>query len=487
MHHRQTPPRTDCERLQQLTRRHFFNRCGVGVGGIALQSLLAKESGQAIAGESVTHPMASKPAHTSPRAKSVIFLFMAGGPSQLDLFTDKPLLRKHHGELPPASYLEGKRFAFLKGTETLLASRHPFRRYGQSGQQLNDLLPHHRQLADEVCWLHGMTTDVFNHGPAKLFVNTGFQQPGRPSMGSWVTYGLGNQASDLPGFVVLQSGPRGPRAGSSLWSSGFLPTKHQGVPFRKAGDPILNLTSPAGVSRQRERQFVDVISDLNQKRLQVVGDPEIATRIAAYEMAYRMQSSAPDLMDLSDEPQYLLDQYGVEANRPSYARNCLLARRLVERGVRFIQLYHTNWDHHGGPSENLEQHLPVMCRDVDRASTALVLDLKQRGLLDETIVIWGGEFGRTPMGEVREHTGRDHHIDAYSMWVAGGGFKPGCIHGKTDDLGLTVVQDAVHVHDLQATLLHQLGLDHERLTYRFQGRDFRLTDTEGRVVHEILA
>ncbi|HUG67691.1 MAG TPA: DUF1501 domain-containing protein [Pirellulaceae bacterium] len=471
-------------RLRHATRRQFFERCGVGIGSMALTSMLACE--QAEAKSVATNPMAPRPPHYQPRAKSVIFLFMAGGPSQLDLFTDKPMLRERHGQLPPQSYLDGKRFAFLKGTETLLASPRKFGRYGECGQELSDLLPYHRRIVDDVCWLHGMQTDVFNHGPAKLFVNTGSPQPGRPSMGSWVTYGLGSEASDLPGFVVLQSGPRGPRAGSSLWASGFLPTTYQGVPFRSGPEPILNLQSPAGMSRARERHFVDMVSALNQLRLDQVGDAEIATRIAAYEMAYEMQSSAPELMDLSKEPQSTLDLYGATPGKPSYANNCLLARRLVERGVRFVQLYHTNWDHHGGPTENLENHLPPICKDIDQASAALVLDLKQRGLLDETIVIWGGEFGRTPMGEIRETTGRDHHIDAYSMWAAGGGFKPGLIHGKTDELGLGAVENAKHVHDLQATILHLLGFNHERLTYRFQGRDFRLTDVHGDILRDVI-
>jgi hypothetical protein len=412
---------------------------------------------------------------------------MAGGPSQLDMFCDKPELRKHHGQLPPASLIEGKRFAFLKGTETLLASAQTFHRYGQCGQALCALLPHHRKIVDDVCWIHSLTTDVFNHGPAKLLVNTGSPQPGRPSMGSWTTYGLGSESDDLPGFVVLQSGPRGPRAGSSLWSSGFVPTTYQGVPFRSGPEPILNLTNPPGISSQRQRQFVDAVADLNRHRLDAVGDPEIATRIAAYEMAYRMQTSAPELMDITDEPAHVRDLYGAQPGNPSFANNCLLARRLVERGVRFVQLYHTNWDHHGGPTENLEEHLPQVCREVDQASAALVLDLKRRGLLDETIVIWGGEFGRTPMGEVRQTTGRDHHIDGYSMWLAGGGFKPGFVYGRTDELGLSVAEDPQHVHDLQATILYLLGLNHLRLTFRFQGRDFRLTDVGGEVIHEILA
>lgn len=475
-------PKSPDERLRHVTRRHFFENCGIGLGAVALGSLLGSARGAAAAST-----MAPRPAHDAPRAKAVIFLFMAGGPSQLDLFNDKPVLRKHHGQLPPESYLKGKRFAFLKGTEKLLASSRRFGCYGGCGQPLSDLLPFHQSIVDEACWLHGMRTDVFNHAPAKLFVNTGAPQPGRPSMGAWVTYGIGSESSDLPGFVVLQSGPRGPRGGGSLWSSGFLPTCHQGVPFRNGPVPVLNLTSPPGISRSQDRQFVEAVADLNRYKFDKVSDPEIETRIAAYETAYRMQSSAPELMQLSDEPRHVLDLYGATPGKPSFANNCLLARRLVERGVRFVQLYHTNWDHHGGSTENLEEHLPGVCREVDQASAALVLDLKQRGLLDETIVVWGGEFGRTPMGEVRDTTGRDHHIDAYSMWCAGGGFRAGMVHGKTDDLGLTVVEGATHVHDLQATILHLLGLNHERLTFRFQGRDFRLTDVHGRVVREVLS
>lgn len=485
--HLNTKPQPDhTDPLQQLTRRHLFQNCGVGLGSIALGSLLNSGNSTSAAERSEISSGTHAP-HHPPRAKSVIYLFQAGAPSQLDLFSDKPVLKQHHGSPPPASFLEGKRFAFLKGTEKLLGSPRRFARYGDCGQDLSDLLPHHRRIADEVCWLNGMQTDVFNHGPAKLFMNTGSPQPGRPGMGAWVTYGLGSEASDLPGFVVLQSGPRGPRAGASLWSSGFLPTVHQGVPFLSGPEPILNLASPAGVTRSREREFVNVVGDLNRLKSDLVGDPEIRTRIAAYEMAYRMQSSAPELMDLSQEPQHVLHAYGVEPGRPSYAANCLLARRMVERGVRFVQLYHTSWDHHGGPTENLEKHLPEMCADVDQASAALVLDLKERGLLNDTIVVWGGEFGRTPMGEIREASGRDHHIDSYTMWLAGGGFKPGTVYGRTDELGLSVVDQGVHIHDLQATILHQLGLNHERLTYRFQGRDFRLTDVHGRVVREIIS
>lgn len=475
--------------LLRTTRRHFFQNCGVGVGSIALADLLSREAAVGAEGAGVhanTDPMSPKPSHHAPRAKAVIFLFMAGGPSQLDLFTDKPLLRQHHGEAPPPSFMEGKRFAFLKGTEKLLGSPQRFAQYGECGQQISHLLPHHRKIVDEVCWLHGMTTDVFNHGPAKIFVNTGSPQPGRPSMGSWLTYGLGSESQELPGFVVLQSGPRGPRGGASLWSSGFLPTTYQGVPFLSGPEPILNLANPSGMNRQRQHSFVEAVKALNQHHLESVGDAEIATRVAAYEMAYNMQSSAPELMDIASEPAEVLELYGATPSKPSYANNCLLARRMVERGVRFVQLYHTNWDHHGGPTENLEKHLPEVTREVDQASAALILDLKRCGLLDETIVVWGGEFGRTPMGEVRESTGRDHHIDAYSMWVAGGGFRAGVIHGETDELGLGAISDAKHVHDLQATILHLMGLNHERLTYRFQGRDFRLTDVSGHVLTDLI-
>ncbi len=460
----------------RTTRRRWLASSGLGVGGMALSSLLAKDGWAA----------RSDVPHHRARAKSVIFLFMAGGPSQIDMFEDKPVLRKHHGELPPASYLEGKRFAFLKGTEKLLGSAQKFARYGECGQSLCHLLPHHRKIVDEVTWLHAMKTDVFNHGPAKIFVNTGSAQPGRPSMGAWLTYGLGSEANDLPGFVVLQSGPRGPRGGSALWSSGFLPTTYQGVPFRDGPEPILELRSPPGVTRAREREFIDAVSALNREHHAVMHDPEIETRIAAYEMAYRMQSSAPELMDLSGETKETIGLYGATPGKPSFANNCLLARRLVERGVRFVQLYHTNWDHHGGPTENLEQHFPAICKEVDQASAALVLDLKRRGLLDETIVVWGGEFGRTPMGEVRKTTGRDHHIDAYSMWVAGGGFRRGLIHGRTDELGLAGVEEVKHVHDLQATILHLMGIDHLRLTFRFQGRDYRLTDVGGELIADVI-
>lgn len=467
------------------TRRHFFRDCGVGVGSIALASLLNQEQNVA-APEAAA---ATRQAHFPAQAKRIIYLFMAGGPSQLELFDHKPELQQMSGETAPDSFFDKeKSFAFIKKGATLLGTERRFRRHGDCGMELSELLPHLGTVADDVCLLRGMVTDVFNHGPAKLFMNSGFQTPGRPSMGSWVTYGLGSESADLPGFVVLQSGPRGPRAGNALWASGFLPTSYQGVPFRGTGDPILNLNSPPGFDAARQRDFFDLVGSLNQQRLDVVGDPEIATRIQACQMAYRMQSSAPELMDIAAEPPHILDLYGAEPGKNSFANNCLLARRMIERGVRFVQLYHTDWDDHGNPAAHLGSALEKRCGEVDQPSAALLKDLKQRGLLEDTIVIWGGEFGRTPMGEVRKSLpGRDHHINAFSMWVAGGGFRPGFTWGKTDDLGFDVVDQKIHVHDLHATLLHQLGIDHEQLTFRFQGREYRLTDVSGRVVTEVLS
>lgn len=476
--------------LQDATRRHFFGQCALGLGLIALNTLLARD-GFGVSPQrpqiDPNNPMAARKPPQPARAKRVIYLFMAGGPSQLELFEDKPKLRELTGQKPPESLMKGKRFAFLKGNETLLGTKRKFARYGGSGMELSELLPHHQKIVDEVCWLRGMSTDVFNHGPAKLFINSGFQAPGRPSFGAWVTYGLGSESADLPGFVVLQSGPRGPRAGSTLWSSGFLPTAFQGVPLRGKGDPILNLRSPAGLTRERERDFYDTVGQLNRARLEQTGDPEILTRLNAYEMAFRMQTSAPELMDLSKESAATLNAYGVEPGASGFAANALLARRMIERGVRFVQLYHTDWDHHGDKANNLSEAIEARCREVDKASAALVLDLKQRGLLDDTLVIWGGEFGRTPLGEVRETVGRDHHVDAFTIWVAGGGFKPGQVLGATDELGFGVTEGRTHVHDLHATLLHQLGFDHERLTHRFQGREFRLTDVHGKVIKGALA
>ena len=475
--------------LQELTRRHFFSRCGLGLGSLALWSLLRDQS---LAGESaaaLASPFAPKPPLLAPRAKRIIYLFMAGGPSQLELFDYKPKLIELSGQPIPGSFIEGKRFAFMGSSHgtNLLGTRRAFQRHGQSGRWVSELFPHTATIVDKVSLVLSCATNLFNHAPAKLFMNTGSGQFGRPSMGSWVSYGLGSDSQNLPGFVVLQSGPRGPRGGSVNWASGFLPTTYQGVPLRGQGQPILDVASPPGVTPARQRATLDAIRDLNLKHLVETGDPEIATRLSAYEMAYRMQSSAPELIDLAGESDATFRLYGVEKDQPSFARNCLLARRLVERGVRFVQLYHTNWDSHGGPGENLQDDFEKVCRDVDRAQAALVHDLEARGLLDDTLVIWGGEFGRTPMGENRDTTGRNHHIDAFTMWLAGGGVKAGGAVGQTDELGFSPVEDRVHVHDLHATILHLLGLDHQKLTFRFQGRDFRLTDVEGNVVAKLLA
>ena len=476
--------------LQQQTRRHFFQQCGIGVGSIALADLMAA-SMQGSETETAGNPLAPKPTHFPARAKRVIFMFMAGGPSQLDLFDHKPMLNQLNGQPIPQSYLEGKRFAFMDSSHriNLLGSRRSFQQYGQSGAWVSDLLPYTAKIVDELTFIRTCKTDLFNHAPAKLFMNTGTGQFGRPSMGAWFTYGLGSECKDLPGFVVLQSGPRGPRGGSVLWGSGMLPTTYQGVPLRNQGEPILNLTTPDSITNAQQVQVLDAVRKLNARRLAETGDEEIATRINAYEMAYRMQSSAPELMDTNQESRETLDLYGIkDPKETSFARNCLLARRLVERGVRFVQLYHTNWDHHGGPTENLEEHLPSISREIDQSGAALVMDLKQRGLLEDTIVIWGGEFGRTPMGEVRESTGRNHHIDAFTMWFAGGGFKPGTIFGETDEFGFGPVDHSVHVRDIHATLLHQLGLNHERLTIRSQGLDFRLTGVQpAKIINEVLA
>jgi hypothetical protein len=470
--------------LLEATRRHFFAQCRVGLGSIALASLTGDMSRAGLPRR--TDPLTPKPPHHAARAKFVIFLFMAGGPSQLELFDHKPKLRELDGQAPPPSLLEGRRFAFLKGNEKLLGPRRTLRQCGASGAWLADVLPHHRTIVDELCIINSMRTDVFNHGPAKMFLNSGSPQMGRPAMGAWLTYGIGSEADDLPGFVVLQSGPRGPRNGAQLWSSGFLPTTFQGVAFHKGDVPILNIRSPEGIDHARQGQFVAAVRDMNHLRLQAVGDPEIATRIASYEMAFRMQASAPELMDIESESPATHAMYGVTPGETSFANNCLLARRLVQRGVRFVQLYHTNWDHHGG-GEDIDADLPLRCQQIDQPIAALITDLKQHGMLDETLVVWGGEFGRTPMGEQRATVGRDHHIAAYTMWLAGGGIKPGIVYGKTDELCMGVVENPVHVHDLQATILHCLGIDHERLTYRFQGREFRLTDVHGRVVQEIVA
>jgi hypothetical protein len=482
---------TPRDALLHQTRRHFFAQCRLGLGAMALGSLLNEGRAKAAGPAPLANPLAPKAGHFPARAKSVIFLFMAGGPSQLELFENKPKLREYHNQPIPESFIAGKRFAFMdtfaRERPKLLASKRKFAQHGQAGAWVSECLPETAKIVDEIALIHSVATEPINHAPAKLFVNTGTTQFGRPSMGSWVTYGIGSESSDLPGFVVLQSGPRGPRGGAPLWGSGFLPSTYQGVPLRNGAEPILDLASPPGVSARRQRRALDAIRDLNAEHLEATGDPEIATRIASYEMAYRMQSSAPELIDLSGETRETLALYGAVPGKPSFANNCLLARRLVERGVRFVQLYHTDWDHHGSPGQDLAGDLDKVCRDIDRPCAALVKDLKARGLLDDTLVVWGGEFGRTPMGEVREYVGRNHHVDAYTMWLAGAGIRPGLNLGATDDFGFAPVEDRVHMHDLQATILHLLGLDHTKLTYRFQGRDFRLTDVAGQVVTKLLA
>jgi hypothetical protein len=474
---------------RQITRRWFLRDCRVGLGGMALGSLLANSLGAVAAGaEDKTiaarpDPLAPKKPPHAAKAKNVIYLFMAGAPSHLDLFDEKPQLAKYNKTLPPAELLKGYRAAFINPNSTLLGPKFKFAKYGKSGQTLCELLPHTAKIADDMCIVKSVVTDAFNHAPAQILMNTGSQQFGRPSMGAWVTYGLGSESRDLPAYVVFSSGTKGTSGGSSNWGCGFLPTIYQGVLFRSAGDPVLFLSNPQGIDAEMQRDTLDAVRALNEQRLDVVGDPEIATRINSFEMAYRMQTSAPELMDLSKESQETLDMYGAVPGKASFANNCLLARRLVERGVRFVQLFHEAWDHHGGLVNGLKNE----CKKTDQASAALVQDLKQRGLLKDTIVIWGGEFGRTPMVQGGGDDGRDHHPNAFTMWMAGGGVKPGVTVGETDDFGFNVTTDRVHVHDLHATLLHLLGFDHTKLTYRFQGRDFRLTDVSGEIMPKLLA
>lgn len=459
-------------RAKPLARRWFLQQCGVGLGAVALRDLLQ-----------AADPLAPKQPHHKPTAKNVIFLFMGGGPSHLELFDNKPELGKHEGTLPPEGLLDGYRAAFIDPNSTLLGPKFKFSKHGQSGAELSELIPHTASVADEIAIVKGLVTDAFNHAPAQVMMSTGTQQFGRPSMGAWTLYGLGSESRDLPGFVVFSSGQKGPSGGNSNWGSGFLPSMYQGVQFRTSGDPVLYLSNPTGVDSKLQRDSLDSIRRLNTMRLKKVGDPEIETRISSFEMAYRMQSSTPELMDISREPQHVLDMYGAKPGKPSFANNCVLARRLVERGVRFVELFHESWDQHGDLISGLSKN----CKDTDQASAALVKDLKQRGLLDDTLVLWGGEFGRTPMVQGGTDDGRDHHPNAFTMWMAGGGVKPGVTIGKSDDLGFNVIEDRVHVHDLHATILHLLGFDHTKLTYRFQGRDFRLTDVAGEVATKLLA
>ena len=482
--------RTQLHRLH-ATRRHFFSQCFVGLGGLALADLLSPTGLHAASGSVSGSPLAPKRPHFAPKAKRVVYLFMSGAPSQFETWLWRPKLRELDGQATPDSFLDGKRFAFMeqftKQRPKLLGPQRNFRRHGQSGTWVSEVFPHMAGIVDDLSLIYTLKTENFNHAPAKLFFSTGSTRYGRPSMGSWITYGLGSESENLPAFVVLRSGERNLMGGANIWGSGFLPTTYQGVEFLRSADPIPNLSSPPGFSAERQAARVSAIRELNLARLTEVGDPEISTRIAAYELAHRMQTSGPELMDLSSESQATLDLYGAEPGKSTFANNCLVARRLLEGGTRFVQLYHTGWDHHGNRVNNLADKLDEVALDVDRASAALVTDLKQRGLLDDTLVIWGGEFGRTPMGEIKELPGRNHHIENFPMWFAGGGIKAGQTIGEVDDLGFFITKDPIEVYDVQATILHLLGLDHTKLTFRHQGRDFRLTDVAGRVIEPLLA
>jgi len=428
------------------------------------------------------HPLAPKQPHFQPKAARVIYLFMGGAPSQIDLFDDKPMLAKYNGQPVPKEVVMGQKYAFIKPDAALFASEFKFAKHGRCGAELSEALPYLAEVVDDIAIVKSMHTDAFNHAPGQSQMCTGTQQFGRPSVGAWTTYGLGSESQDLPAFVVFSTGAKGPSGGASNWGAGFLPSVYQGVMFRSVGDPVLYLSNPKGVDQQIQRDSLDTIKRLNQKHLDVVGDPEIATRINSYEMAYRMQSSAPELMDLSKEPKHILEMYGAEPGKSSFANTCLLARRLAERGVRFVQIFHEAWDQHG----NLKKDLEKNCRDTDRPCAALIKDLKDRGMLEDTLVIWGGEFGRTPMVQGGDD-GRDHHPNCFTMWLAGGGVKRGITLGESDEFGFNATRDKVHVHDLHATILHLLGFDHTKLTYRFQGRDFRLTDVSGELVEKLLA
>ncbi len=471
----------------EIARRHFLRDCGVGLGKIALAGLLTDAfAGRVVAAGGVApHPLAPRKPHFHGKAKRVIHLFMGGAPSQLELFDNKPELAKLEGRPLPPSVIAGQRYAFIRPDAAVLGPRFKFANHGQSGAELSEMLPHLATVADDICLIRSVHTDQFNHAPAQLFFNTGFSQPGRPSLGSWALYGLGAETENLPAFVVMSTASVS--GGSALWSSGFLPTLYTGIRFRNQGPPILNVNSPFGVDATLQRDTLDAVAALNQRRLALDGDPEIATRIAAYEMAFKLQTSAPELMNLKSESKETMELYGCDPDKPSFARSCLLARRMIERGVRFVNLYHEGWDAHSDVAGNVKSNAAT----TDKASAGLVTDLKRRGLLDETLVIWGGEFGRTPMVEsnpaLGRSQGRDHHPQACTIWMAGGGIQSGLTYGATDDLGFHVVENPVHVHDVQATILHCLGFDHERLTYRHAGRDFRLTDVHGQVVKAVLA
>ena len=473
--------------LQNQTRRHFFHDCGVGLGKIALGSLLMNSAGSVGMGSDPSNreghdqvnPFEPKPTSFPGKAKRVIYLFMAGAPSQLDLFDYKPKLKELEGKPIPPSVIKGQRYAFIQPNAAVLGPRFKFSKQGQCGQELSEMLPHLSGVVDDLCFIKSVHTDHFNHSPAQLFCNTGSGVPGRPSMGAWLSYGIGSESSDLPSFVVMKSGGS-LSGGAAMWSSGFLSSVHQGVPFRGNGDPILHVSNPKGIDRAAQRETIDFVNQMNRKQLQIVGDPEIETRINAYETAYRMQSSAPELMDFSTETESTLKMYGLnkDGNNNPFAKNALLARRMAERGVRFIQLYHSGWDHHS----NVEGGLRGQCKQTDQACAALISDLKQRGMLEDTLVVWGGEFGRTPMVEASaalgRSKGRDHHPQSFTVWMTGGGIKPGQSIGATDELGFHPIENPVHVQDIQATILHCLGIDHEKLDFKFRGLNFRLTGVE---------
>ena len=478
------------------TRRHFLKECTLGLGGIVLGSFLNSCSSKNVSfnynADRSLNPLAPIAPPFSPKVKSVIYLHMVGAPSQLELFDYKPELQKLHNKPCPESLIAGKQFAFIEGTPNMLGPQATFSKQGESGNWISNHIPHFKNIIDEVTFLKAVHTDQFNHGPAQLLMHTGSPRLGRPSIGSWVTYGLGSESSDLPGFIVLTSGGT-PDGGKSLWGNGFLPSIYQGVQCRSKGDPVLYLKNPQGISRTLKKNIVGSINKINYDEYKKFKDPEVLTRISQYEMAFRMQSSVPDVMNINDEPEYIKEMYGVQPGKESFANNCLLARKMVEKGVRFVQLYDWGWDSHGnGEAESLRKGFLKKCKDSDRPIAALILDLKQRGLLDETLVVWGGEFGRTPMWENRagvQNTlvGRDHQGEAFTMWMAGGGLKKGYVHGKTDEIGYRGIEGRVSVYDIQATILHLLGFDHEQFTFDFQGRPFRLTDVEGQVIRQILA
>ena len=480
--------------LRKLTRRHLFKQLGSGVGAIALSKMLLEDGFAAnpLTSSSSSLSGVSEAPHFPARAKNVIYIHLVGAPSQIDLFDEKPELQKRNGELCPDEFFKGKQLAFIRKQPSLLGTPQKkafeFRSRGQSGIRISNLLPHLQQVADELTLVRSMHTDQFNHAPAQLLMLSGFERFGRPSIGSWISYGLGSENRNLPTFVVLITG-QVLGAGNSAWGSGFLPTVHQGIEFRSQGDPVLFLSNPKGVRPTSRRDVVDAVNQLNRLQFQRERDPEIETRIQQYELAYRMQTSVPELMDIRSEPKHIHELYGTKPGASSFANNCLLARRLVERGVRFVQLFDQGWDMHG----SIATRLPQKCKQVDRPVAALIADLKQRGMLDETLVVWSSEFGRTPMGQGNDgagnqtKVGRDHHKESFATWMAGGGVKRGFCYGKTDELGYSIVEDPMHIHDFNATLLHLLGINHKKLTFKYQGRDFRLTDVKGIVARKVLA